>query len=181
MICANHFLSLLLKSFCSLFILLMLACQPEKLKDFDHNGISFNLPKDWKISEVDSLDADYCSISLDPKAADGTSFIFIEWGKGLVDLDKQIKHIQSGYLEHPDLAQAGIEFTEIAATEFAKQKAVRTGFTFSISGIEQEGTLFCFQFPKCDKTVSIVIQNAAVDKTAIEEALKELEKSLICQ
>ena len=165
-----------------LLIFIFSACQSttEAKKDFDHDGISFNIPKGWKVSEVDTADADYSSISFDPEAANGTSFMFIEWGKGKVELNTQIKHVQSGYLEHPDYQQGNIEFTPIEKVEFAKQAAVQTHFKFSITGIEQEGTLYCFQFPNCDRTLTIVVQGAAVDNAITAESLKNLEKSLTC-
>ena len=172
----------LFKSLLGLFFIFFISCQSDKKpKDFVYDRISFNIPQNWKISEVDSVDEDYCSIYIDPKDEDGTSFIFIEWGSGLYDLKNQIKHVQNGYLENPDLQKAGIEFSQIKEDEFSKQKAIFSDFKFSITGIEQEGRLYCFQVPGCEKTVSLVIQYAVVDKDSIVAALKNLEKSFSCQ
>ncbi len=146
--------------------------------DFNYRNMAFNLPDAWAIVEIDSSETDYFSLIIEPQKKDGTSFVFMEWGEGLFNIEEQLGYVQKGYTDNPDLKQAGIKFSDFSIYRIAGQEGLRSNFTFSLVGIEQEGQLFCFQF--CNKTISLVLQYAVMDKEKAETAFAAFQKSLIC-
>lgn len=167
----------------ALMLLLSLSGCQEKLEGeaFNHNNVGFQIPQNWGISEQDSSEKDYFSISMDMEAEDASGFVFVEWNDSLFTLTEVMDSTKSGFLNEPFFQKGEIRFEGAKEGKFAGQKALINHFKFDVQGIEYQGSLHSFQLPDCNKTVMVIFQQQVIDQKLQEKDFQLIEKSFGCQ
>jgi hypothetical protein len=162
-------------------VCLFFSCSKECCKDtFKRGDISFKIPEDWKIGEIDSSDASFFFIAIGKEGHGASADAFIEWNKGKFHLDSVMLIRQQDYMSQKVYQNGKIEFTEIKEEKFAGFDALSTTFTFSSLDVKYLGKIQCFYLPECDKTVMIAFQQVAADADKQKSDYDLIEKSFNC-
>lgn len=163
------------------FIVFQLFSCKKTLKTFEKDSISFVLPKDWKIGEIDSSDASFFFMAIGKEGHGASSDAFVEWNEGEFPLDTVMKITQEGYLGEKIFLDGNIRFSESIYETYNNYKALTATFEVTLLDVKNIGKIHCFYIENCDKTVMVAYQQVADDAKKQNDDYSLIEKSFTCK
>jgi hypothetical protein len=163
-----------------LCIFLSYSCNDLEKEIFNHDKVSFILPKDWKVDKIDSTDKDFFYMCIDKKGHGASADAIIEWNNGSFNLDTVLQSRQIEYLQEDIFKKGNITFSNVKEDSFGKYEALVTTFNFKYLEDEHVGKLHCFYVPECDKTMMVAFHQESDDEEKQKKDFETIEKSLNC-
>ena len=168
-----------MKNFTALLIALLFTTMsfaaPGK---FDKEHITFSFPDDWNITDQQDFDGNGYYLSCEKEGDDASGLVTISWANSIVDLDETAEEYKSQLLKNYEEQGMTPEFTKPVQAKYGSFQVVKMTYKVNISDILHSGTIYSFH--ACDKTITIMAQEAVEDTAHNIEGFKLIEQTLKC-
>lgn len=164
-----------MKKVAMLLLLVVAACSKPDPKNFNHDGVSFSLPGDWKIAEEQAIQEIGYYVSAQKDGITQSGLFTLTWVKGELDLAQNLKVYQDEMYSNTVYQSANLSFTPVKASKFAGRNTLSTDFSATILSVKHKGTLHCFQ--EKGTTYTVLIQEANEDADENREGFDTIEKT----
>lgn len=152
------------------------ACKPAADTLYKKNGISFNVPHDWKISE-ESKDDKKISINVEKKGTLSSGLLGISCILDNVSTEQMLDIYRSLLKENPTYRNGTV--AEPQQGKFSKYEATVLPFDFSVSDIKHKGKFYFFHHNK--KSFTILVQEAVEDSKNNAPGFATIEKTFVLE
>ncbi len=168
-----------MKKICFLVLIVLASCaKPEPVK-FNHQGVSFTVPGDWKIEDQKQITENAYYLSVQKKGLNSSGLFTLTWVDGDLDLAENIQTYKDEMNGESTYQSSNLQFGPEKPTKFAGHEALSIDFTATILTVKHKGTVHCFHAN--DKTYSVLIQEAEEDESDNKEGYEMFEKTLRIQ
>ena len=148
----------------------LLAAKSDRL--FRAHGISFIIPKEWKMKKVKDLETHH-SIDVRKRGFNSSGLVLITVFHQELDPEETLYHMLVAF---GDVAlYRNFAYTETAAVQYGKHEAVAAKFSMTILTIPHSCIIYSFQ--KNGKTFCILHQEADEDSQKNAPGFKSIEES----
>ena len=161
---------------CILMLLLLVSsCKEEATAEyvFEKEGMTFNVPEDWEITDEEKFDDGSYYLSIDKNGFDSSGVLIITTYNESIDLDELIYYQKEEILSNTIFKNS--VFEPIQDDEFNTIDSRATSYTFGLLGLEHEGAIHAFY--NQDKTYLVMKQGAIEDKKINNKGFDVIEKS----
>lgn len=158
-----------------LFFTGVLHSEETKVNTFSEDGVSFNYPSDWEITEEENLNDIGYYLALEKKGYDSSGMVILLWFIGEDDLQESLNIYKESLQEQLVLKLGGIKFTEHYDNQFSGINTIATDYSFSTLGVKHQGSLQAFI--KNNKTFTVVMQQAIAEKSENSPGFTMFEQS----
>ena len=163
--------------FISIVVLLLASCVFGN-RYYEEDGISFQIPEGFRVTESTKLDNGNFFLSIEPKRKNEDGIILFAWEQDSVDLYSNLKHylkyLEDGYNEE-DMAIP--IFDRIDTVTFAGREAL---VAINETGIGSSGGNRYWTFNCYYTTVLVSVAYDEIKYEEIEKSLQVVEKSFKC-
>lgn len=162
----------------ALIICLLLTCSFKELDKFSQDGISFNVPADWSITDREDLEGEGYYMSCEKSGSDASGLVTVTWVKDIIPLEENAATYVNALKEDFTKRNASFRFDPAVKATYSNNQCTRINYTMKLSQLPQHGTINCFHL--CGKTVVVIEQEADEDAEKNRAGFREIEKSFTC-
>ncbi len=139
-------------------------------KHFELQGVSFNYPDDWRITEQEKLEDNGYYLAVEKKGWNASGIVTLTWvEKG--DEEVYLKGIQKTLAKQPFFKK--VEFSPAHKTTFNKKPAIVSDFTASVLGMKHRGSVYILT--SGEKTYALIKQEVIEDIEKNKAGFKLIE------
>ncbi|RZJ71701.1 hypothetical protein [Flavobacterium sp.] len=158
-----------------LLLFVLAACSKPEPKLFSHDGVSFNIPGDWKIAEQEAITEIGYYLAAQKEGLSSSGLFTLSWVKGDLDANENLQTYQSEMNSNMTYSSSGLVFTPTKPGKFAGNETLSCDFTANILTVKHHGTLHCFHLK--GRTYTVLIQEADEDVSDNKEGYELIEKT----
>ncbi len=164
---------------CILFLLLISCKPPSKEFTYEKEGVSFNCPAGWYISEEEPVEEGGYYLICEKKGWDQSGIITICWFTDSIDQLAWIEAYEGEMKKNIVFKNIGINFTQPYESSYRGSPTLCEDYTCSLLGVEMEGDIHVFY--GCNKTFLVSSQQAIEDSLKNKNGFETIEKTFGCK
>ena len=164
-----------MKKIALLLLIIVAACSKPEPTFFNHDGVSFSMPGDWKISEQQPIEEIGYYIAAQKDGFSSSGLFTLTWVKGDLDLAGNIKIYQEEMQNNVVYKSSNLAFTEVKPSKFAGHETLASDFSAKIISVQHRGTIHAFLHNGV--TYTVLVQEANDDEDDNKEGFELIEKT----
>jgi hypothetical protein len=162
----------------ALLVCYLLICSFRDPDKFNNGGVSFSIPAGWEITDQEDLDGAGYYLSCEKTGVNASGLVTVSW----VNEERSLAEIAVAYADNLTenfvAKKADPKMSAQQKSTYNNIPAVKMGYTMKLMGTSFHGTIYCFHL--CDKTITVLVQEADEDVKENKAGIHEIEGSFKC-
>lgn len=163
----------------ALLIGFLLICSFKAAETFSRSGISFNIPNDWTITELEKLDEESYYLSCEKSGSNASGLVTMTWMSSEMGTEETVQHFANELKKTYKEQNADPRMSAVMKGIYQTYQCARVTYSLKLMGTPHRGTISCFQL--CGKTITILEQEADEDAAENAPGFKTIEQSFRCK
>ena len=147
-------------------------------KKFNKEGVSFNIPKDWSITEEEDWDGEGYYLSVEKDGLDSSGMVTMTWINGEIDLDEWLEETKTDFKTNLG-KNSKLKFDKEVSTTYNNIESKSVSYTFSLIGFKHRGNIILFY--KNGKSFLMIKQEANEDIKKNKKGFVIIEESFLLE